>query len=207
MFPERAATKPPSTNRKPVFGIGINDADYVVQPTINGKRVSCPYYVVWKNMLMRCYCSKYQKTYPTHTGCWVAGEWLTFTNFRSWMIEQDWKYKHLDKDIINPVNKLYSPETCCFVTQVVNHLLTDHAGDRGLYPQGVHFNQQNNRFRAKVRINGKQKHLGYFTTPKAASAAYIKAKSAHIIEIAKQQADPRIKYGLLKHAELMRNQS
>lgn len=87
-----------------VHGMGFNDADYVVYPRINGKQIMCPFYSKWANMLKRCFSSKYQETHPTYIGCSVIKKWLTFSNFRSWMINQDWKDKVLDKDTLNIEN-------------------------------------------------------------------------------------------------------
>lgn len=39
------------------------------------------------------------------------------------MIKQDWADKQLDKDLINPNNKLYSPETCFFISGTLNRML------------------------------------------------------------------------------------
>ena len=154
-------------------------------------------------MLSRCHDPKYQKNFPTYIGCSVVDEWLTFTNFKSWMIEQDWEGLQLDKDIISPGNKVYGPETCCFVTHAVNNLLTDSAAARGKSPQGVSFHKKSGKFLAKIKIYGRNKHLGLFTNPEAASAAYIKAKSKHIFNLAQDQSDLRIKSGLIKHAKLI----
>lgn len=67
-----------------VHGIGINDADYVVQVKetigyVDGKRKRklvwiCPYYQAWKHMLERCYSAKFQKKRPTYSGCSVLEE-------------------------------------------------------------------------------------------------------------------------------------
>jgi hypothetical protein len=42
-------------------------------------------------------------------------------------------------------------------------------------PLGVHFCNTHKKFKAQIRINGKQKGLGYFRTLEEASAAYQKA--------------------------------
>lgn len=41
---------------------------------------------------------------------------------------------------------------------------------------GCHYNKKKNRYVAMIRINGKQKHLGYFDCPIKAGAAYAEAK-------------------------------
>ena len=105
-----------------VYGVGINDADYVVQKWetigyVNGKQKQkliwiCPYYSAWKSMLKRCYSSKYQDKRPTYKGCSVSDEWLTFSVFKVWMEKQDWEGKQLDKDLLFEGNKIYSADTC-----------------------------------------------------------------------------------------------
>lgn len=197
------ANKHSIANRKPVYGIGVNDADYMISTTINGKLVLCPYYEKWHGMLKRCFEKKYQERFPAYIGCSVIEKWLSFMNFKSWMIQQDWEGKALDKDIIKPGNKVYSPDTCCFVTQAVNCLLTAHGAARGLYPQGVSFHKASRKLVAQININGERKHLGLFGTPQEASEVYRRAKCAYIIEIASQLTDIRIKNGLMKHAELL----
>lgn len=107
-------------NRKPVYGHGVNDADYVIERRINGKRVGCPIYRTWANMLERCYSDKFHVRQSTYIGCEVCDEWLTFSNFKRWMMVQDWQGKQLDKDIRVKGNKIYSPNTCLFVTKAEN---------------------------------------------------------------------------------------
>lgn len=50
---------------KLVYGVGVNDADYVVSPIISGKRHICPFSIKWKDMLARCYSEKTIKANPT----------------------------------------------------------------------------------------------------------------------------------------------
>lgn len=187
-----------------IYGIGISDADYTVKKITNNKEISCPYYRTWKAMMRRCYSDKFHQMCPTYIGCSVHEEWLSFMAFRAWMIKQDWKGKQLDKDITKPGNKIYSPSFCVFVTQDINKLLTDSAAIRGKYPQGVYFNKFANKFQAYIKINGIKKSLGYFSGPGKAAKAYVNAKYSHIIEIAKEQLDPRIKSGLILHANKLK---
>jgi hypothetical protein len=41
------------------------------------------------------------------------------------MEKQDWKGKELDKDLLVNGNKVYSPETCIFLTKKVNSFIID----------------------------------------------------------------------------------
>jgi hypothetical protein len=109
---------------KLVWGIGVNDLCYRTQineeVTKNGgKRIReivfiCKYYTAWINMLKRCYSKKSIESRPSYIDASVCNEWLSATAFKKWMEKQDWRDKCLDKDIIVPGSKLYSPETCAF---------------------------------------------------------------------------------------------
>lgn len=187
-------------NRRLLYGICINDADYMVSREVNGKRVICPIYSKWKDMIARCYSKRYHAKHPTYINCSVTQEWYSFMVFKSWMITQDWKGKSLDKDILIPGNKVYSPSTCLFVSQSLNNLLNDRAAARGELPQGVTFNAQVDRYKAEIRTFGKGKSLGCFATPEEASAVYREAKRAHILRIAAAESDIRIKKGLFLHS-------
>jgi len=155
-------------------------------------------------MLSRCYSDKTQKRQPTYIEGSVCEEWLTFSNFRSWMEAQDWDGFQLDKDIISPGNKIYSPEFCVFIPQSLNKLLNSHASRRGKWPRGVHFNKAEGIFRSVCNVNGKSKYLGGFSTPEAASREYKKFKSNHIKETAKEfKSSTRIYKGLMSHALIL----
>jgi len=151
-FPIIPATKKSLGKRRLIYGIGINDADYMVSADINGKRVICRLYDTWHGMMRRCFSNKLHNKRPTYKGCSVCDEWLTFSNFRSWMMAQDWNNKHLDKDIINPGNKIYSPKNCVFVSTHVNALLTDHRSARGDFLQGVSYCKTSKMFKSEISL-------------------------------------------------------
>jgi hypothetical protein len=191
-------------NRNLIYSVGINDADYQVKPLVGGIRLVCPFYTKWQGMMHRCFSEKFQEKHPTYKGCSVCDEWLIFSNFKAWMLTQDWEGMELDKDIINPENKIYSPDNCCFVPQKLNKLLNDFAAGRGELPRGVCFCKQTGRYQAHVCIGGKAKKLGRHDTIKQASAAYVKAKVSLILKAANEQSDRRIANGLRLHAELLK---
>lgn len=177
---------------KLVQGVGINDVGCVTKPTVDGKQQMCPFYRAWSNMLKRCYSERLQAKYPTYIGCMVCEEWHSFMTFRSWMIQQDWQGKDLDKDLLIAGNKIYSPETCIFVSSQINSLLNDHGAARGEFPIGVDWYVRDQKFRAQCRINGKQKYLGYFTDPYAAHRAWQQFKIKVIHEATAYQADAQL---------------
>lgn len=184
---------------KLVCGAGINDADYQVLPTINGKRVWCPYYRKWCSMLQRCYGESYHKRYPTYQDCTVCEEWLVFSNFKSWMETQEWEGYHLDKDFLFEGNKIYSPETCVFISRELNTFIIDCGNSRGEYPIGVYFNKVTNRFRSKCNnpFTKKFVHLGYYDTMEEAHQVWKKYKHQLALQYAELQADERIKQVLI----------
>jgi hypothetical protein len=184
---------------KLVYGIGINDADYNIQPIIDGKQVMCKYYSTWAKMLQRCYYPKLHARHPTYIGCTVTKEWLTFSNFKKWMMLQDWEGKCLDKDILIQGNKIYSPETCMFVSDAINLLFIKRDANRGQYKLGVSFNKGNDKYVAQCKIDGKTKHLGYYLTEEEAYQAYKVFKTAHIRSIANKQTDERLKQAMLNY--------
>ena len=88
-------------------------------------------YGIWYNMIQRCYNPKTQERYPTYKGCSVCERWLVFSQFLEdikslkgydkWVNDNTYE---LDKDLLQqdvPNNeKVYSPETCCFIPQSEN---------------------------------------------------------------------------------------
>ena len=177
-----------------VYGVGINDADYVTDHRIDGKRVVCPYYNTWKSMLMRCYGKKYQEHYPTYKGCSVCPDWLYFMNFRKWMIRQDWEGKQLDKDLLVRGNKVYSEDTCVFVDAMTNLFTTDRGRSRGNYPLGVCMDKRDGKFQARCcnPFTKKQENLGYFTCEHQAHLAWKDRKHILACQLADLQTDPRV---------------
>ena len=198
-------------DKKLVHGVGINDADYIVQKfeTIGyndkGKRIRkriwlCPFYQRWTSMLSRCYSEKCKARRPNYYNCFVVPEWHYFMTFRAWMIEQDWEGKHLDKDLLLPGNKVYGPDTCVFVDSRVNNFITESNAARGEWPIGVSFHKASGKFRAECGDTGtgKQKYLGLYNDSEEAYQAWLnfKLEQAHIL--AEEQSDSRISKALIE---------
>ena len=169
---------------KLVYGVGINDADYITNPKIkeNGKWVhlpQCPYYQKWSDMLKRCYSKKSLEKRPTYKGCSVCDEWKYFSKFRAWMEQQKWQGRQLDKDFLVEGGKVYSPSTCVFVPQKVNTFITTRGNKRGDYPLGVSLvkGSRKNPYRAECNDgNGVLYYLGLFPTPEQAHRAWLHKK-------------------------------
>jgi len=196
--------------KKLLYGVGINDADYVVQRKetigyVNGKQKQklvweCPYYRVWAHMLQRCYSPKYQEKYPTYKGCSVSEEWITFSNFRAWMEEQDFVDKQLDKDLLFEGNKVYSAETCVFVTSIVNSFTIDRGNDRGEWLIGVHWDKAKGKFVSQCNnpFTKKRGNLGRFTCELEAHQTWLKRKLELAHMLAAEQTDERVAKALIE---------
>lgn len=170
-----------------VHGVGINDAEYAVQPKVDGKQVTCPFYRVWQSMLTRCYSDKYQAKQPTYIGCMVCEEWLIFSNFRKWMVKQNWEGNQLDKDLLFKGNKKYSPEACVFVPRIVNSFTNDCGSARGNHLIGCCWHKTKGKFMARCSnpFTKKLEHLGTFNSELDAHKAWKRRKH----ELACQLAD------------------
>lgn len=196
-------------NKKLVYGVGTNDADYAVAKfeTIRcadgkqkRKRVwMCPYYQTWVSMLNRCYSAKSQKRNPTYIGCTVSDDWLIFSNFKAWMKKQQWEGKQLDKDLLFQGNKIYSAETCVFVSPMVNSFTIDRGNDRGRWPIGVSWHKKTGKFRVQCSnpFTKKRGHIGYFDCEQQAHEAWLKRKLELAHELAAIQTDPRVAKALI----------
>ena len=195
---------------KLVHGVGVNDLgyrahvkEYVTKD--GGKRsqrtvFTCKYYATWKHMLERCYSKKYLESYPTYIGTRVCSEWLYAAEFKKWMEQQDWSGKSLDKDIIVPGNKLYSPETCAFVLNATNLFVIASDASRGDYPIGVNLYKSTGKYcaRCKNPFTGKKEYLGYFLTQEEAHEAWRKRKHELAQQVAAKESDPRVVEALKK---------
>lgn len=197
--------------RSNICGFGINDADYAVikVDVVDGKKRTvwkCPYYSKWIGMIKRCYSINELKRKPSYKDCYVCEEWKYFMAFRSWMIEQDWEGKQLDKDLLVYQNKVYSPDTCIFIEQKLNKFMTKSNKIRGEYPIGVNF-----RKRPKDMINdftnpyfvqmgrdetGKRNYVGVFPTPEEAHRAWQLAKVERAKKLQTEQTNQRVIAGL-----------
>lgn len=166
-----------------VYGVANNDANYQVRVCdwVEGKTVQkwiCPYYKTWIQMLTRCYSESHKSTYKYKYESLVCEEWLTFSNFKSWMEKQDWEGKQLDKDILGAGCKIYLPSTCCFVSQEINKYFNLHKNKNRDLPVGVSHQHKGRGkpYVARIHINGKAKHLGQYDCVETAHFTWLQEK-------------------------------
>lgn len=81
-------------------------------------------YDLWRHMIMRTIPDFWEK-FPTYQGTTVSEEWRNFMTFYEDIKTLDgyemWKDGHgkrimLDKDVLGNGQKIYSKDTCCFIT-------------------------------------------------------------------------------------------
>lgn len=103
-----------------VFGVGyVGDGEY--RP-VTGK-IHSPSYRRWICMLRRCYSnSNSRHVADAYKNVSVCDEWHNYQNFAKWFDENYIDGFDLDKDILSVGSKIYSPETCLFVSSEENSL-------------------------------------------------------------------------------------
>ena len=174
---------------KTVFDIGYIGNTKVGDGNGNHKKS----YKYWFSMMDRCYNEKYLKERQSYINCTVCEEWHCYANFEKWYdgnyYEIEDKRMCLDKDILVKGNKIYSPETCCFVPNEINVLFTKNNKNRGNYPIGVYYKKKLRKYVSQCGEKiGKEKktpiYLGAFNTPEEAFQAYKKHKEQYIKKVA-----------------------
>jgi hypothetical protein len=124
------------------YDITVYTAGYlgVGEHKVSIHQVITDVYKSWSSMLRRCYSENsahMNRTYFNKVK--VCDEWHNFQNFGDWYEENKYECKgrlHVDKDILFPGNKIYSPNTCILVPQNINALFINSPNKNGL-PNGV----------------------------------------------------------------------
>jgi hypothetical protein len=114
-----------SPYRRLIHGGYFGAGKYKENEKINGVNV----YSVWGNMMKRCYV----KSNPSYAlygakGVTVCEDWHCYQVFASWYAKNmnySIRKPQLDKDLLSGDKKIYSPETCAFLTGADNTLLAN----------------------------------------------------------------------------------
>lgn len=171
-----------------VYGVGITGSKYSTK--ING--IKEKEYEAWHGILKRCYDKKIKEKQPSYKDATCCEEWLLYENFYEWLHSQEnfdkwyngdrWA---VDKDILVKGNKVYSPDTCCLVSNEVNVLFTKRKACRGNLPIGVTYHKVNKKYVASYDCGEKyHKYLGEYNTPEKAFEIYKMYKEGYIKKIA-----------------------
>lgn len=176
-----------------IYGVGfIGRGKHL--PYVGKKRTEA--YNHWSKSMERCYSESYQKVQPSYIGCTVADEWHNFQVFGDWKESNEY-YRlgfQLDKDLLVRGNKVYSPDTCCFLPPILNSILGDSKARRGGSPKGTYYDKDRKSYLSSVSFNNVKTFIGYYKCPEEAFYAYKEAKERYIKEVAnhyKDQIDPR----------------
>lgn len=179
---------------KKVYGIAIND---VPGSSIHSKAI----YTAWYGMLTRCFSFGYQEKYPTYKGCTIHPEWIRYSAFHGWASAHHRDGMHLDKDILVPGNKHYSPDTCVFIPHWLNSFVSNMKKKQRDLPMGVHRSRK--RFGARFGCRDTGVFIGSFVTAEEAGAAYMAYRGPEIAKRIKiyqdsEHSDDRVVNALIK---------
>lgn len=182
-----------SSSRNRVRGHGINDADYVVQPKVDGVTVKCPAYVAWESMMRRTYDASHLEQYPWKEGASICKDWMRFSIFLEW-----WKKSSIDgwclsNTIINN-KKEYSAESCCFIPEWLKAFSRRNFNKKSGLPAGVVSSGSGFAASCANPKTGKNEHLGSFRDVASARSAYLSKKLewASMLKIKMDMIDERI---------------
>ena len=169
---------------------GLGYIGYGNYPTLNEDGTVKKEFELWRRMLYRC-SEHYQNNRETYKGVKCCDYFKSYQNFAKWFednyYEVEGERMHLDKDWLVKGNKIYSPETCVFVPHSINGLIVGNDKNRGDTPIGV--SKLKNFYRARLKKQDHEVHLGLFDSPVEAFKIYKKAKEQHIKQVAEEYKD------------------
>lgn len=171
-------------DRSIIFGFGVNDFHTSVMSSDTPLVRSI--YMKWYLMISRCYSSRRGNSWGNtdrYSGCSVCIEWSRFSAFYSWAKDKYYDGCELDKDLLVLGNKVYSPETCCFIDRCINNFIRiTHAG---------HYDTHLGKYRAVCNnpFSGKRESLGLFSSKEEAEFAWRKRKHELSCEYARLQTN------------------
>ena len=116
-----------------ICGVGINDVDAPTWWIENGKRVYCPIYRCWNRMLERGHSIREKTRHPNYQEVTVDPVWHRLSKFTEWLDTQpqaNWRELSLDKDLLVKGNKVYGPDTCCFLTHAENNVFRSQTSSK-----------------------------------------------------------------------------
>lgn len=156
-------------------------------------------YSIWNGIYNRCYKpdrSTYGRCYDEATMC---DSWLNNRDtFVEWFLSNyyncDNESMAVDKDLLVPGNKHYSPETCCILPQTLNTMLSNckkhrprkwTTGNSDL-PLGVRYDEYKQVYYGQIKpcVHDEVLNLSYWETPEQAFEEYKRFKQADILMMA-----------------------
>ena len=146
-------------------------------------------YDAWTKMFMRSYKEEWHNLEPTYTNCEVAKVWWDFQNFAEWFYNNYHEIPNcsiqVDKDWIVYNNKIYSPETCELVPQIINTCILTH--DKTMHdtelPTGIKITSSG-KYKPQISQYGKRVDCGIYTDLEDAMKVYMDKKILYVKELA-----------------------
>lgn len=179
------------------------DGQWVASARYNGRSLRTKAKIVWDGMKERATPGKgRQLRSEAYAGVSIAPEFLNFQFFADWYVKQigyGLGY-HLDKDLLHPGNKVYSPEACVLVPIIVNTFCTDRSGtNKSGLPPGASYDAKRRKYCVQIQSRiAKKIFVGLFDTVEEARNAYNKRKAQAARDLAEKllhpphQVDPRV---------------
>lgn len=195
-----------------ILGKGIND----IKGDSSLKSEHYKIYGLWHAMLNRCYSTSFHKRNPSYIGTIVCDEWLLYSNFKKWCLDNYIEGYELDKDIIGGNKRIYSPDTCAFIPRAINGTLIEPQNKKQNNPLGVYkhkksngmINERKKPYEAAIKTHKmkKAKCLGMFVTAEEAHKAWQIAKRDYFIELIEQFKNdviPEVIQGLQRRIDIL----
>ena len=188
--------------------------EYITYTTITGSTA----YDIWHGIYNRCYKTEQSSSGVCYESASMGDKWLNDIDlFVEWYManyyECDGESMAVDKDLLRPGNKVYSPETCCIIPQTLNTMLsnckkrTNHSmwrTSKENLPLGVRHNKSMEKYYSQIKPCGYDETitLSYWDTPEEAFEEYKKIKQADILLMAakyKSKVPKNVYDALLKY--------
>jgi hypothetical protein len=159
-----------------VCGVGFLGEEYAKDKKEQIKTTKS--YKIWHGMITRCYdtSNNGNNKKRAYSDCKVCDEWLNYSNFKKWFDKNYYEIPNctmnLDKDIKIVGNRIYSPNSCIFISNDINTLFVSHCKQKYFeLPTGVILRR--GKYSAHYMFNDKRIIVNGFDTIEEAENEYI----------------------------------
>lgn len=161
-------------------------------------------YRVYNGIYRRCYDPEVKKMYPHYKDSAMCDGWKESPESLSEWYESEWyeidEDLVVDKDLLFPGNKEYSPSKCCLLPASLNTLLSNYkkhyyredtilSRKNNNLPLGVRYDINREKYYGQIKIDDNLITLGYKDTKEEAFEDYKRHKEAYIVVIADRYKD------------------
>lgn len=162
----------------------------VGQYKASNNKIGTKAYDAWTKIFMRSYKKEWHNIEPTYYNCEVDKYWWNFQNFAEWFYNNYHEIPgysiQVDKDWIVYKNKIYSPNTCELVPQIINTCILTHDKtinkDNNL-PVGIAMTTSG-KYKPRISQYGERIEGGIYTNIDDAMSVYMNSKITYIKELA-----------------------